>query len=206
MACFWKKIKTIAYIAVLRTFSKKTLFEHFELLDAQKMCFGAWGQIDPNLILLTLFTIFQKHFLLPKWPYQWSGALVQCSCRRISMRSFSNCQEKWFSLFSIDLNNFMVSGLRFLGVMGPFIFWDVLKICFMAWDLSRSVPRVFRSPGNPLIKLFHFSFLWKYHFLKSQLLYTIAYWIADWIAYWFAYWIAYCAIQWVYTIYAFSFS
>ena len=25
----------------------------------------------------------------------------------------------------------------------------------MVWDLSRSVPTVFRSPGNPLIKLFH---------------------------------------------------
>ena len=51
-----------------------------------------------------------------------------------------------------DLNSFMVLGLRFLGVMGPFIFCDFLKICFMAWDLSRSVPMVFRSPGNPLIK------------------------------------------------------
>ena len=37
----------------------------------------------------------------------------------------------------------------------------------MVWDLSRSVPGVFRSPGNPLINLFHLSFNSKYHFLKN---------------------------------------
>ena len=30
-----------------------------------------------------------------------------------------------------------------------------LKMCNMVQDLSRSVPRVFRSPGNPSINLFH---------------------------------------------------
>ena len=34
----------------------------------------------------------------------------------------------------------------------------------MVWDLSRSVPMVFRSPGNPLINLFHLLFNSKYHF------------------------------------------
>ena len=28
----------------------------------------------------------------------------------------------------------------------------------MVWDLSSSVPGVFRSPGNPLINLFHLLF------------------------------------------------
>ena len=55
-----------------------------------------------------------------------------------------------------DFDNFMVLCPRFPGVMGPSIFRDFLKICFMVWDLSRSVPRVFRSPVNLLINLFHF--------------------------------------------------
>ena len=59
-----------------------------------------------------------------------------------------------FLIFT-DLKNFMVWGPRFPGVMGPFIFWDFVKNYFMVWDLSRSVRKVFRSPGNPLIKLFH---------------------------------------------------
>ena len=37
-----------------------------------------------------------------------------------------------------------------------FFFRHFLKFCFMVWDLSRSVFRVFRSPGNPLINLFDF--------------------------------------------------
>ena len=36
----------------------------------------------------------------------------------------------------------------------------------MVWDLSRSVPGVFRTPGNPLIKLFCFTFNSKCHFFK----------------------------------------
>ena len=36
----------------------------------------------------------------------------------------------------------------------------------MVWDLSRSVPRVFRRPGNPLIELFHFIFNSKCNFWK----------------------------------------
>ena len=56
-----------------------------------------------------------------------------------------------------DLNNFMVLGPSPWGPWGP-SFSDLFKICFMVWDLSRSVPGVFRSPGNPLIKLFHFIF------------------------------------------------
>ena len=35
-------------------------------------------------------------------------------------------------------------------------FSKILKVCRMAQDLSKSVPMVFRTPGNPLITLFHF--------------------------------------------------
>ena len=63
-----------------------------------------------------------------------------------------------------DFNNFMVLGPRFPGVMGPFIIREFLKHCSMVWDLSRSVPMVFRSPGNALINLFHFIFNKKCHF------------------------------------------
>ena len=64
-----------------------------------------------------------------------------------------------------DFDSFMVLGPRFPGPMGPSMFRDFLKNCFMVWDLSRSVPRVFRSPGNPLINLFHFIFNETCHFL-----------------------------------------
>ena len=62
-----------------------------------------------------------------------------------------------FMIFN-DFNNFMVLGPRFPGVMGPSVVLHLLKMCFMVWDLSRSVLRVFRSPGNPLINLFHLLF------------------------------------------------
>ena len=45
-------------------------------------------------------------------------------------------------------------------------FLEVLKVCRMAQDLSKSVPMVFRSPGKVLIKLFYFIFNSKCHFLK----------------------------------------
>ena len=112
------------------------------------------------------FNNFQKHFLLPKWPYQWSGAVVQCSCRRISMRIFSMFKKTLIFIIFNDFNNFLVLGPRPLGPMGPSIFLDFLNFCFMVWDLSRSVPRLFRSPGNPLINLFHVLFNSKCHFFK----------------------------------------
>ena len=46
------------------------------------------------------------------------------------------------------------------------VFLKILKVCRMAQDLSKSVPMVFRSPGKALIKLFHFIFNSKCHFLK----------------------------------------
>ena len=46
------------------------------------------------------------------------------------------------------------------------------KNCLMVWDLSRSVPGVFRSPGSPLIKLFHLLFNSKCRFFKVHFLYN----------------------------------
>ena len=45
-------------------------------------------------------------------------------------------------------------------------FLKFLKVCRMTQDLSKSLPMVFRSPGKVLIKLFHFIFNSKCHFLK----------------------------------------
>ena len=53
-----------------------------------------------------------------------------------------------------------------------FDFLEKLKVCRMAQDLSKSVPMVFRSPGKPLIKLFHFIFNSKCHFSKVSFLYN----------------------------------
>ena len=78
------------------------------------------------------------------------------------MRIFSMLKKKT-RIFNIcnAFKTFIVLGPRPLGPMGPFIFWHFLKMCFMVWDLSRSVRMVFRSPGNPLINLFHFIFFSK---------------------------------------------
>ena len=80
----------------------------------------------------------------------------------------------------------------------------------MVWDLSRSVPGVFRSPGKPLIKLFHLLLNLKCHFPKVSfllncLLYCLLYCLLNCllyclldcllpIAYWIAYWIAYTTV------------
>ena len=53
-------------------------------------------------------------------------------------------------------NDFMVFGPKAHGAYGTIMFLTSFEKCFMVWDLSRSVPGAFRSPGNPLIKLFHF--------------------------------------------------
>ena len=55
------------------------------------------------------------------------------------------------------------------GAHGTPIFSDFWKIDFMVWDLSSSVGMVFRSPGIPLINLFHFILNSKCHFLKVSL-------------------------------------
>ena len=58
-----------------------------------------------------------------------------------------------------DFNNFMVLDPRFLGGHGTLIFLIFcLEICVLVRDLSRNVPGVFRSPGDPFINLFHLLF------------------------------------------------
>ena len=47
-------------------------------------------------------------------------------------------------------------------------FSDFLKICKMVRDLSRSVPMMFRTPGNPLINLFHLICNSKCHFFECR--------------------------------------
>ena len=87
------------------------------------------------------------------------------------MRIFSMFKKKTLILMIFnDFNNCMVLGPRFPGDMGPSCFRDVLKSCFMVWEPSRSVRMMFRSPGNPLINLFHLLFNSKCHFFKVNFL------------------------------------
>ena len=66
-----------------------------------------------------------------------------------------------------DVNNFMVFGPKAHGAHGTLIF---LEICFMVWDLSRSVPKVFRSPGNTSIHLLLFTLKFNMSLFKGHLL------------------------------------
>ena len=50
---------------------------------------------------------------------------------------------------------------------GILYFFDFFKIDFMVGDLSRSVSMVFKSPGNPLIKLFDFICNWNVSFYRQ---------------------------------------
>ena len=75
-------------------------------------------------------------------------------------------------------------GPRPLGPMGPFIFWHFLKMCFMVWDLSRSVPGVFSSPGNPLIKLCRFIWNLKCNLFKVIFVIELPIELPIGIAYW----------------------
>ena len=59
-----------------------------------------------------------------------------------------------------------------LGPWAPPMFLIFLIFCKMVQDLSKSVPMVFRSPGTPLIKLFHFIFNSKCHFSEVHFLYN----------------------------------
>ena len=45
------------------------------------------------------------------------------------------------------------------------VLW-IFENYFMVWNLSRGVPKVFRTPGNPLIHLSHSIFNSKSHFSK----------------------------------------
>ncbi len=54
--------------------------------------------------------------------------------------------------------------MRLLGAKYAVVGCKSMETFGMVWDLSRSVPMVFRSPGNTLINLFHFIFNSKCHF------------------------------------------
>ena len=59
---------------------------------------------------------------------------------------FSKTQDFWAKALGP-----WAHGPRPLGPMGPSIFCDFLKICFMVWDLSGRLSYGVRSQGNPLI-------------------------------------------------------
>ena len=108
---------------------------------------------------------FNHGFCSRTAPYQWSGIIKDCSRHRISVRVFSMFSE------TCVFPDFWAHGPWGPGpwskapvAHGTLHFCDFLKICFMVWDLSRSVPRVFRSPGNPLINVFHFICISTYNF------------------------------------------
>ena len=122
-------------------------------------------------IILSQYNIywhcFNHGFCSRMAPHQWFWIIEDCFRHRISALIFSMLKKH--SILKIPLFCF---GPRPLGpgpmVQGP---WgpplsDFLKVCKMVQDLSRSVPRVFRSLGKPLIKLFHFIFNSKCHFSK----------------------------------------
>ena len=67
IACFGKKVKNYhQHCFAAHIFKKKSLFELFELLDAQKIGFGAWGRfsisfyVQEFIDLFTVFAIFYK--------------------------------------------------------------------------------------------------------------------------------------------------
>ena len=79
--------------------SSLCILTSFPSLDHQKdgpgNCLPLWhphgldSKLNQIWYFWHCFTNFQKHNLLQKVPYQWSGAVVQCSLRRIAMRIFS---------------------------------------------------------------------------------------------------------------------
>ena len=125
----------------------------------------------------TTFYIFDTFHQFPKTQFAqkssismiWSWRSVLPSQNR-DAHLFHVEKRHWFTWFWMIL---IISWFWAQGPWGPWdppCFWDFLKTCFMVWDLSRSVPGVFRSPGNPLINLFHFLFNSKCHFRKCHFL------------------------------------
>ena len=114
---------------------------------------------------------FNHGFCFSMAPYQWFWIIEDCSRHRISARIFSMFKK------TPHFHNFFVFlGPGSLGP-GPMVppgahgaphFSDFLTFCKMTRDLSKSVPMVFRTPEMVLIKLFHFIFNSKCHFLKVR--------------------------------------
>ena len=87
----------------------------------------------------------------PKQVHINDGELLNSvPCMEFRRASFPCSQKQLdFMVFGPKAPRARAHGPRPLGPMGPSIFLIFFKFCFMVWDLSRSVPMVFRSPGNP---------------------------------------------------------
>ena len=57
-----------------------------------------------------------------------------------------------------DFSEVLFFGPKAHGAHGALHVLNCFENLFMVWDLSRSVPGVFRTPGNPLINLIHVIF------------------------------------------------
>ena len=128
----------------------------------------------------------------------WSSKSVLPS-QNFDTHLFHVLRKSGCSWFSWLVMIFILLGPRPLGPMGPSMFCDFSKIQFMVWDLSKSVPKVFRSPRNPLIHLFYLIFNQKCHFSKCHsfielsivlpIVFPIELLISCRIAYLIAYWL-----------------
>ena len=116
-------------------------------------------KIEPIFRILTLFHNFPKTQFAPKMTISmiWSCRSVLPS-QNVDAHLFHGQKKTMIFMIFNDLNNLMVLAPRPLGPMGPLFVRYLLEKYFMVCDQSRSVRMVFRSPGNPLIKLFHFLF------------------------------------------------
>ena len=69
---------------------------------------------------------------------------------------------------SNDFSEVLSFGPKAHGAHGTLHFSSFFEKKIMVWDLSTSVPMMFRTPGNPLINLFDFVFNSKCHFSKVR--------------------------------------
>ena len=121
-----------------------------------------------------MFTVFlsflPNRFRLNMEPHELVWKSVTAILHRISVsifKVFSTFEIHWttFQDFCYILDPWVVKHMCFW-VWWRSIFWHFVEVLPLTWDLSRSVRMVFRSPGNPLINLFHFIFNSRCHFLE----------------------------------------
>ena len=97
----------------------------------------------------------------------WSSKLVLLS-HNFYAHLFHVVKQNRIWMIYDGFDDFVVCGPKAPGAHGTLHFLIFFENYFMVWDLSRSVPEAFRTPGNPLINLFHFIFNSECHFSKSQ--------------------------------------
>ena len=114
------------------------------------------ARTQQHLFFWHFVPLFQSPIFLNKWPYKWWGAVNQCPLRRISTRVLSMFSRHW--IFMICWPKALGPWSKAPGAHGTLRFLWFFEKLFMVWDLSKSVPKVFRSPGNPLINLCHSTF------------------------------------------------